>query len=80
MVVADEPTAGREGGFDSGNGIVVRDSQIKMNSVALRTRFVRLLEPERRTASGRVHEVGGRRDVVIPEYRRAGRRCQPQRG
>ena len=27
MVVADEPTAGREGGFDSGNGIVVRNSQ-----------------------------------------------------
>ena len=56
MVVADEPTAGREGGgFDSGNGIVVRNSQIKMNSVALRARFVHLLEPERRTASGRVH-------------------------
>jgi hypothetical protein len=47
--------AGREGGFDSGNGIVVRNSQIKMNSVALRARFVHLLEPERRTASGRVH-------------------------
>jgi hypothetical protein len=54
MVVADEPTAGREGGFDSGNGIVVRNSQIKMNSVALRARFVHLLEPERRTAIGRV--------------------------
>jgi hypothetical protein len=35
MLVADEPTAGREGGFDSGNGIVVRNSQIEMNSVAL---------------------------------------------
>jgi hypothetical protein len=46
MVVADEPTAGRKGGFDSGNGIVVRNSQIKMNSVALRARFVHLLEPE----------------------------------
>jgi hypothetical protein len=45
----------REGGFDSGNGIVVRNSQIKMNSVALRARFVHLLEPERRTAIGRVH-------------------------
>src|ERR1700733_6793140 len=52
MVVADETTAGREGGFDSGNGIVVRNSQIKMNSVAPRARFVHLLEPERRTASG----------------------------
>ena len=69
MVVADEPAAGREGGFDSGNGIVVRNSQIKMNSVALRARFVHLLEPERRTATGRVHQVGGRSDVVIPEYR-----------
>src|SRR6202046_5154149 len=55
MVVADEPAAGREGGFDSGNGIVVRNSQIKMNSVALRARLVHLLEPQRRTASGRVH-------------------------
>jgi hypothetical protein len=54
-VVADEPAAGREGGFDSGNGIVVRNSQIKVNSVALRARFVHLLEPERRTAIGRVH-------------------------
>ena len=45
MVVADEPAAGREGGFDSGNGIVVRNSQIKMNSVALRARFVHLLGP-----------------------------------
>jgi len=55
MVVADEPAAGREGGFDSGNGIVVRNSQIKMNSVALRARFVHLLEPERRTTIGRVN-------------------------
>src|ERR1700722_2873475 len=55
MIVADEPTAGREGGFDSGNGLVVRNRQINMNSVALRARFVHLLEPERRTASGRVH-------------------------
>ena len=55
MIVADEPTAGREGGFDPGNCIVVRNSQIKMNSVALRARFVHLLEPDRRTASGRVH-------------------------
>jgi hypothetical protein len=69
MIVADEPTAGREGGFDSGNGIVVRNRQIKMNSVALRARFVHLLEPDRRTASGRVHQVGRRSDVVIPEYR-----------
>ena len=55
MVVADEPAAGREGGLDPGNGVVVRNSQIKMNSVALRARFVHLLEPERRTAFGRVH-------------------------
>jgi hypothetical protein len=55
MVVADEPAAGREGGLDPGNGVVVRNSQIKMNSVALRARFVHLLEPERRTTIGRVN-------------------------
>src|ERR1700735_924881 len=68
-VVAGEPAAGREGGFDSGNGIVVRNSQIKMNSVSLRARFVHLLEPERRTATGRGREVRGRSqsyDEVAP--------------